>query len=112
MSKRVVICTGILLLTIMALLNWAVRAIFGPRGTDAKRIVAQAVAPDGTELSVVQRRNPGNVALFNTLVYFHKPGKKWEGFYYKQQDFYWDHAATEIDQVTKRITVFRHGKRT
>ena len=111
MSKRLAICTAIFLLTIFALSVWAIHIIWGPPSSRAKRIVVSAVAPDGTELCVIQRPNPGSIGMpFNTHVYFHKPGKKWEGFYYDHQDYYWDRAETEIDPVANRITVLRHGK--
>jgi hypothetical protein len=112
MSKRLLICISVLLLTVMALFGWAVHVIWGPDTEESKRVVARAITLDGTELCVIQRPNPGSISMpFSTHVYFHKPGKQWEGFYYDHKDYYWDRAATEIDPVAKRITVFRHGKR-
>ena len=70
------------------------------------RVVASAVAPDGTELRVVQTCN-WSAEPFTTSVYYRKRGGKWGWFYYDHEDGYWWRGLAEIDAYAKRINIRR-----
>src|SRR6185503_15462799 len=63
---------------------------------DGPRVVARAVAPDGTEMCIVQQCN-WNAELFTTSFVYGKPGTGWRRFYYDHEDGYWWHAWTSVD---------------
>jgi hypothetical protein len=52
------------------------------------RVIASAVAPDGTEMCMVQQCNWGP-ELFTTSFVYRKPGANWGRFYYDHEDGYW-----------------------
>ena len=70
------------------------------------RIIVSAVAPDGTELRVIQTCNL-SLEPFTTSVYYRKPGGKWGWFYYDHEDGYWWRGKAEIDLQAKRINIWR-----
>ncbi len=72
------------------------------------RIVASAIAPDGTELRVVQTCN-WSLEPFTTEVYYRKPGGQLGWFYYDHEDLYWGSGAAELDLAAKRINIKRGG---
>jgi len=78
------------------------------RHIDGPRVVARAVAPDGTEFCVVQKCN-WEFEFFTTSCFYRKPGGRWGWFYYDHEDWYWGRGRTEIDGVTKRINIIRDG---
>src|SRR5688500_6286331 len=69
------------------------------------RIVASAVAPDGTELRVVQTCN-----WSTTEVYYRKPGGRWGWFYYDHEDGYRDSGKAEVDAAAQRSHIKRGGR--
>ena len=70
------------------------------------RIVASAVAPDGTELRVVQTCN-WSAEPFTTEVFYRKPGGPWGWFDYDHEDGYWLGGEAEVDAGAKRINIKR-----
>src|SRR6266536_3702370 len=60
------------------------------------RVVARAVAPDGTEMCVIQKCN-WNGEPFTTSFYYRKPAGQWGWFYYDHQDWYWSAATVTLD---------------
>ena len=72
------------------------------------RIVSRAVAPDGTEMCVVQWFN-GIVEPFTTRFVFRKPGGLWGCFYVDHQDSLWTSSRVSIDPATGVAVFFRDG---
>ena len=97
-----IIATGIALCLIAAvgLCLWHIN---GPR------IVARAVAPDGTEFCVVQTCN-WDLEFFTTSCYYRKPGGEWGWFYYDHEDWYWGRGRAVVDAAAKNIRVYRGGR--
>jgi hypothetical protein len=75
---------------------------------DGPRVVARAVAPEGTEFCVVQTCN-WDLEFFTTSCYYRKPGAQWGWFYYDHEDWYWGYARAEVDTLAKRISIYRGG---
>ena len=71
------------------------------------RIVARALAPDGTELCIVQECN-WSPEMFTTSFVYHKPGVEWRRFYYDHQDVYWGSARASLD-TNAHVVVFYRG---
>lgn len=92
--------SAILLVVAAALFIWHIN---GPR------VVARAVAPDGTEFCVVQTCN-WDLEFFTTSCYYRKPGGQWGWFYYDHQDWYWRRGRAEVDAVAKRVSIYRDGR--
>jgi hypothetical protein len=86
-----------------------VTGVFFIRHINGPRVVARAVAPDGTEFCVVQTCN-WNGEPFTTSCYYRKPGGNWGWFYYDHEDWYWGRGRTEVDPVAKRIAIYRDGR--
>src|ERR1041385_5352951 len=93
------------LLAVIAAITWVVHHIWGFSSSGASRVLTRAVAPDGTELCVIQTANPDWAEPFTTSVYYRKPGQTWGWLYYDHQDIYWPRARTEVDPVARRMTV-------
>src|SRR4029079_19200623 len=72
------------------------------------RVVTRAVAPDGTEMCVVQQIGEP----FSTSFVYRKPGKQWGWFYYDHEDSYCGSAETQLDVQHHPLTVLRDGKPT
>jgi hypothetical protein len=98
-GRSKIIAAGIALSVVVAvaLFAWYIN---GPR------VVARAVAPDGTEFCVVQTCN-WDLEFFTTSCYYRKPGGKWGWFYYDHEDWYWGHGRAEVDSAAKRISIYR-----
>lgn len=78
-------CVGVLAAT-----GILVRHLNGPR------VVAQAVAPDGTEMRIVQRCNWSGEP-FTTGFYYRPPGAaSWGWFYMDHEDDYWSSRAASV----------------
>ncbi len=112
MTKRILIFVPIALLAVVALVGWCIHTVWGFGASGSPRVVARAVAPDGTELCVVQEANHDITEPFTTSVVYRKPGGDWGWFYYDHQDTYWGYGMTKIDLDAKRISIFRDAKRT
>jgi hypothetical protein len=78
-----------------------VRHVGGPR------VVARVVAPDGTEMCIVQQCN-WNAEPFTTSFVYRKPGAGWRRFYYDHQDDYWGSGRASLD-TNARVAVFYRG---
>lgn len=74
------------------------------------RIVAQAVAPNGTQMYVVQSFNWNLGEIFTTGFHYRTPAGQWGWCYYDHQDIYWGAGRVELDEKTRRATIFRGGK--
>ena len=81
------------------------------RHIDGPRVVARAVAPDGTEFCVVQTCN-WDLEFFTTSCYYRKPGGQWGWFYYDHEDWYWGSGRAEVDTTAKRISIYRSERAT
>jgi len=99
-TKIVAVSTAILLVAAAALF---ILYINGPR------VVARAVAPDGTEFCVVQTCN-WDLEFFTTSCYYRKPAGQWGWFYYDHEDWYWGRGRTDVDTIAKRISIYRDGR--
>ena len=99
-TKMIAAGIAIFLVAAAALFIWHIN---GPR------VVARAVAPDGTEFCVVQTCNRG-LEFFTTSCYYRKPGGQWGWFYYDHQDWYCGRGRAEVDSVAKRISIHRNGR--
>ncbi len=72
------------------------------------RIVSRAVAPDGTEMCIVQRFN-WSPELFTTRFVYRKPGNPWGEFYFDHQDDFWASSRVTLDPATQTAVFFRDG---
>ena len=95
--------SSILALAFVLLLAWFIKHINGPR------VVARAVAPDGTEMCIIQKCNWGGEP-FTTSFYYRKPGGQWGWFYYDHEDWYWSGAKVSLDTNASVATFYRKGK--
>jgi hypothetical protein len=75
---------------------------------DETRIVARAVAPDGTEFCIVQEG--AWYEFSDTSCYSRKKSRPWRWYYYNHEDWFWPTAKVKIDNKGKRIIVYRNGK--
>jgi hypothetical protein len=71
------------------------------------RVVGSAVAPNGTEMRIIQRFN-WSAEPFTTNFVFRKPGGAWRGFYYDHQDGYWGSSRSSLDNA-RSVAVFYRG---
>jgi hypothetical protein len=101
-TKTIGISIGLALLISAALFLWHI---------DRPRVVARAIAPDGTEFCVIQTFN-WHAELFTTSCYYRKPGGQWGWFYYDHQDWYWGRGRAELDLENTRISIYRGGRLT
>jgi len=70
------------------------------------RIIGRAVAPDGTEMCVVQRLSDG--PWFATGFYYRRPGQRWHWMYYGHEDNYWGRSRVTVDTNAGAV-VFHRG---
>src|SRR3954469_1639384 len=96
-TKIAVTIIAVVLAAATALFLWHIN---GPR------IVARALAPDGTEFCVVQTCN-WNLEFFTTACYYRRPSGRWGWLYYDHQDWYWGRGQVEIDERAKRLSIIR-----
>ena len=71
------------------------------------RIVGRAVAPDGTEMCIVQRFN-WDAEPFTTSFVYRRPGSNWCWFYFDHQDWYWSASRVSLD-TSNQVAVFYRG---
>ncbi len=72
-----------------------------------QRMIARAVAPDGTEMCLVQRCN-WNAEPFTTGFVVRKAGGAWGWFYYDHQDNYWSTSRVVLD-TNAGVAIFYRG---
>jgi hypothetical protein len=77
------------------------------RRIDGPRVVARAVAPDGTEMCIVQKFN-WSAELFTTSFVYRKPGGTWGWLYFDHQDDYWRTSRVSLD-TNAGVAVFHRG---
>lgn len=73
------------------------------------RVVARAVAPDGTEMCIIQRCDPSDAPFLTTGFVYRKPGQQWGWFYYDHEDYYWGKARIVTD-TNAGTTIFYRGE--
>ena len=73
------------------------------------RTVARAVAPDGTEMCIVQWFNWSS-ELFTTRFMYRQPGGTWGEFYFDHQDDFWASSRVTVDPATQTAVFDRDGK--
>ena len=72
------------------------------------RVLGRAVAPDGTEMCVVQEFN-WSPEPFTTSFVVRKPPGRWGRFYYDHQDNYWGQSKAILDPTTQTAVFYRDG---
>ena len=72
------------------------------------RVIARAVAPDGTEMCVVQQCN-WSAEPFTTSFVYRRPGSTWGWFYFDHQDLYWGSSRVALD-TNAGVAVFYRGR--
>jgi hypothetical protein len=98
MSKQKAILVAVAIFGIIFLIK-LVAPILG------QRVVARAVAPDGTEMCVIQTFT-WSPDVFNTKFVFHKPGTNWQAYYFEHEDWdFWRGGKVVLD-TTNHIAVF------
>ena len=70
------------------------------------RIVAEAYAPDGSHLCVVQT---AGTPYFNTATYIRQSNGKWRWFYLEHEDLPWLGGSIRSDPTGNRLTIVRSG---
>jgi len=90
------------LIVVAVLVGLLIKHLNGPR------IVAEAVAPDGTEMCIVQRCNWSGEP-FTTSFYYRKPGGPWGWFYFDHQDWYWGTGGVDLDPNQGVARIYRNG---
>ncbi len=103
-GKWIVIATAIMGLVLMALLMLLRGYLPGGDG-----VIARAIAPDGTEMCIVQTFNDP-VEPYTVSFYYRKPGKQWGWFYYDHEDTRWFSGTIELDDGGNLAHVKRNGK--
>ncbi len=71
------------------------------------RVIARAIAPDGSELCLIQRWNGFDDPFFGTTFACKKPGTNWQTYYYHHEDSYWGHASIVIDTNARLARIAR-----
>ena len=71
------------------------------------RIVGRAIAPDGTEMCIVQQCN-WSTEMFTTSFVYRRPGGDWRWFYFDHQDGYWGSSTVSLDS-DREAAVFYQG---
>ena len=74
------------------------------------RVVGRAVAPDGTEMCVIQWPN-GTPVLpeFTTYFVYRRPGGLWRCFNYDFDDNFWANSRVSLDPSAQVAVFFRDG---
>ena len=72
-------------------------------------VVARAVAPDGTELRIIQKYE-GELHLLNTSIYVRHRGGWWNWFYYDHEDLPWRWGNASVDLSRHLIVVRCEGR--
>ena len=72
----------------------------------APRVVGRAVAPDGTEMCIVQECNWSSEPFTTSFVY-RRPSGQWRRFYFDHQDVYWSISRATLDTNAQRAVFYR-----
>ena len=81
MQVQARIIFGIMATVVVVVVGSCVRHISAPR------VVGRAVAPDGTEMCIVQECN-WSAEPFTTSFVYRRPGGQWGRFYFDHKDIY------------------------
>src|SRR5687767_13790061 len=103
MRTRPIVVALLLMLAVFGLVAGIALAF---RHLNRPRIVAHAVAPDGSEFCVVQRCNWSGEP-FTTSCFSKTPDGRWGWYYYDHEDWYWAFGRAEVNPAAKRISVYR-----
>ena len=101
MRNRTRIVCGFLAIALVCSAALFIRHISVPR------VVGRAVAPDGTEMCVVQQCN-WNAEPFTTSFVYRRPGTNWGWFYFDHEDWYWGVSGVSLD-TNNAVAVFYRG---
>ena len=82
--------------------------VFSIRHVNGPRVVASAVAPNGTEIRVIQKCNWSGEP-FTTWVTSHKSDGTSGWHYYDHQDDYWGRGRAILDERRHLISIVRDG---
>ena len=102
MQVRARIILGIMATVVVVVVGSCVRHISAPR------LVGRAVAPDGTEMCIVQECN-WSAEPFTTSFVYRRPGGEWGRFYFDHQDTYWGRSRVSLDTNAQRAVFYRGG---
>ena len=98
MAKRIFwILSGVVLLLVV---GTCVHQINSPR------IIGRAVAPDGTDMCIVQRFNWSG-ELFTTSFYYKRPNDQWRWHYFDHQDDFWHSSRVTLDTNAQKAVFYR-----
>jgi len=102
MRVRALIVFGLLAVALIVSAALFVKHIRVPR------VVGRAVAPDGTEMCIVQQCN-WNAEPFTTSFVYCRPGTDWGWFYFDHQDWYWSTSRASLDTSNQVAVFYRDG---
>jgi hypothetical protein len=103
-------CSGVKRLLVVIAVSMALVLLGGVlfvRHISKPRVVGRAMAPDGTEMCVVQQCN-WDAEPFTTSFVYRRPGGPWGWFYFDHQDLYWGKSRVSLD-TNKGVAVFYRG---
>ena len=103
MKPRTLLTLSVVAAVMIVGAAWAVYRVTVPR------LVGRVVAPDGTEMCVVQQFN-WDPEPFTTSFVFRKPPGRWRWRYYDHQDDYWGRSSAVLDMTTRTAVFYRGGK--
>ena len=78
------------------------------RSIGGTRVIGRAIAPDGTEMLVVQKCN-WSPEPFTTTFIFRRPDKTWGAFYYDHEDWFWNRSWCVINTNAQCAVFYRAG---
>jgi len=102
MQVQARIIFGIMATVVVVVVGSSIRHISTPR------VVGRAVAPDGTEMCIVQECN-WSAEPFTTSFVYRRPGGQWGRFYFDHQDIYWGRSRVSLDTNAQRAVFYRGG---
>jgi transglutaminase-like putative cysteine protease len=77
---------------------------FGPGGSG---IISQVVAPDGTEMCLVQGYSGNLLEPYRISFYCRHPGQNWDWYYYDHKDTRWWYGSIKLKENGTRATIYR-----
>lgn len=70
------------------------------------RIIGRAIAPDGTEMAIVQKCNWSGEP-FTTSFFYRRPNERWAWLYYNHEDDYWHMSRVVLDTNAQKAVFYR-----
>ena len=77
---------------------------FGPGGSG---IISQVVAPDGTEMCLVQGYSGNLLEPYRISFYCRHPGQNWDWYYCDHKDTRWWYGSIKLEENGTRVTIRR-----